>query len=157
MVGAVFPPFWLFGLRCPSTGACRLLVGATSQVPKWWPLGELMPMSIPWGICHQWPCPTSEPQPSPASPGDPPRPTGRSGPGSYGVTALPWVPVHMKPCVCPLRVESLFPSVLWSSCTQAPLASKVKCSGLLLPMPDPQAGAINVGLRTLTPVGEPLI
>ena len=28
--------------------------------------------------------------------------------------------------------------------------------GLLLPMPDPQAGESDVGLRTFTPVGEPL-
>ena len=46
-----------------------------------------------------------------------------------GVTALPWVPVHVKTCACPARVESLFPPVLWSSCTQAPLTSKAKCSG----------------------------
>ena len=26
-----FLPCWLFGLRCPSTGACRLLSGARSQ------------------------------------------------------------------------------------------------------------------------------
>ena len=35
----------------------------------------------------------------------------------------------MKPCACPPRVESLFPPVLWSSCTQAPLAFKAKGSG----------------------------
>ena len=87
-----------------------------------------MPINIPWGLCHQCPCPHSEPQPTPASPGEPPRPAGRSGPGSYGVTALPWVPVHMKPCVHPPRVESLFPPVVWSSCTQVPLAFKPKCS-----------------------------
>ena len=38
-------------------------------------------------------------------------------------------PVHVKSCVHPPRVESLFPPVLWSSCTQALLAFKVKCSG----------------------------
>ena len=32
--------------------------------------------------------PQREPQLPPASPGDPPRPAGRSGPGSYGVTAF---------------------------------------------------------------------
>ena len=37
--------------------------------------------------------------------------TGRSGTVSYGITALPWVPVHVKSCVWSLRVESLFP---WS-------------------------------------------
>ena len=38
-------------------------------------------------------------------------------------------PVHMKPCVCPPRVESLFPLVLWSTCTLASLAFKAKWSG----------------------------
>ena len=98
-------------------------------VPKWQLLGELMPMNIPWGLFHQCPCSHSEPQLTPASPGDPPRPAGRSCPGSCGVTALPWVPVHMKPCVHTPRVESLFPLVLCSSCTQALLAFKAKCSG----------------------------
>ena len=37
--------------------------------------------------------------------------------------------MHLKPCVCPLRVEFIFTPVLWSSCTQALLAFKAKCSG----------------------------
>ena len=86
-----------------------------ASVPKWQPPGELTLMSIPWGICHQCPCPHGEPQPTPANPRDPPRSAGKSGPGSYGVTALPWFPVHVKSCVHPPRVESLFPPVLWSS------------------------------------------
>ena len=129
MGGPVFPPCWLFGLRCPSTGEVQAVWWYQVSVPKWQPLGELTLMGIPWGICHQCPCLHSEPQLTPTSPGDPPRPTGGSGPGSYGVTALPWVPVHMKPCVHPPRVESLFPPILWSSCTQALLAFKAKCSG----------------------------
>lgn len=72
--------------------------------------------------------------------------------GSYGVTALPWVPVHMKICVnCP-RVESLFPQVLQRPCTQALLAFKDKCSGpLLLNARTPEP---NVGLRTFTSLSE---
>ena len=93
------------------------------------PLGELTLMNIPWGLCLQCPCPHSEPQLTPTSLGDPPRPAGRSGSGSYVVTALPWVPVHVKPYVHLSRVESLFLSVLCSSCTQAPKAFKAKCSG----------------------------
>ena len=116
-----------------------------------------MLMNIPWGLCHQCPCPHSEPQAALASSGYPPRLTGRSGPGSYGVTALPWVPVHMKPCVHPPRVESVFPPVLWSSCTQAPLAFKAKCSGgSSSQCQTPRLGEPDVGFRTLTPVGEPL-
>ena len=41
---------------------------------------------------------------------------------------FPWVLVLRRPCVHPSRVKSLFPPVRWSSCTQAPLAFKVKCS-----------------------------
>ena len=36
--------------------------------------------------------------------------------------------------VCPPAVESLFPPVLWSSCTQAPLACKADALGA--PPPD---------------------
>ena len=71
----------------------------------------------------------SELQPTRASPGDLPRPLGRSSPGSFGDTALCWVPVHMRPCVRPLGMESLYPSTLLGSHTQAPLAFKAKCSG----------------------------
>ena len=72
---------------------------------------------------------------------------------------LPWVLVHMRPCVCPPRVESLFPSVLLSSCNQAPLAFKAEYSGSSsswyqtsrLARLTPQ---FWVGLRTLTHVGK---
>ena len=74
-------------------------------------------------------CPLSEPQQPPAFPGDPPSPADRSDPDSYGVPALPWDPEHLKPCVHPLRMEYLFPTVLWSSCAQALLAFNAKCSG----------------------------
>ena len=46
MGGAVFLFCWLFGLRRPSTRACRLLGGARS-LPKWWPPGELTLTNIP--------------------------------------------------------------------------------------------------------------
>ena len=63
------------------------------SVPKRQPPGAFMPMFI-LRVSATSPCPHSEP--FAAFPGDPPRPTGRSDPGSYGVTALPWVPVHVK-------------------------------------------------------------
>ena len=47
-----------------------------------------------------------------ATPGDLLKHTGRSGSGSYEVTALPWFPMHVKPCVHPPIMEYLFPSVL---------------------------------------------
>ena len=49
----------------------------------------------------------------------------RSGPGSYGITALFWVPLHMKPP----RVESLFPLVLRSSCSLTLMTLNSKCPG----------------------------
>ena len=113
-----------------------------------------MPMSTLY-LHHKCPCFHSEPQPPPISPGDPLRPAGRSVPGSYGVTTLPWVPTHVKSCVCPPRLQSLSPPVLWSSCDQAQLAFKAKCSrGSSSPLPDPQTGEPDMGLRTLTPLRE---
>ena len=66
---------------------------------------------------------------TPVFPGCPPRTAVRFDPDSYGDFALPWDPVHVKVCVCLLRMGSPFPPVLWSSCTQAPLAFNARCSG----------------------------
>ena len=49
---------------------------------------------------------------SPTFPEDALRPLGRPGPGSCGVTASPWLAVHLKSSVCPARVESYGASVL---------------------------------------------
>ena len=85
-----------------------------------------MPRSTSQNFCCQCPCPHGESQPPPASAGDPPTLAGRSGSVSYGVTApSPWVPMRTLLCVCPPRVESLFPPVLSKSCNQIPLAFKV--------------------------------
>ena len=59
--------------------------------------------------------------------GGPLRPAPRSDSDSYGASALPWDPVHMKPCVHLSRMGSL-PPVLWSSCVQPPLAFTARCS-----------------------------
>ena len=61
----------------------------------------------------------------------------------------------MKTCVCLPNVESLFPPVLWSSCSQTSLAFNAKCSrGSSSQCQTSKAGKPNMGLRTLTPVGE---
>ena len=74
-----------------------------------------------------------------------------------------WTPVESLLCfgsqgtetLCvPSKVVSLLPSVLWSSCTQAPLAWKAKCSEILPPNCRPQAEEPDVGLGTLPPVEE---
>ena len=54
----------------------------------------------------------------------------RSGSASCRVTyPFPWVLVHTRFCLCPLRAESLFPPVLCKSCNQVLLAFKVKSPG----------------------------
>lgn len=55
MTGAVFSSC-LFGLRHLNIEACRLLGGSRWCLPKWQPLGELLLMNIPCGLCHQCPC-----------------------------------------------------------------------------------------------------
>ena len=89
-----------------------------------------MPKSTSQNFCCQCPCSCSEQQPPPVSAGDPPALAGRSSFVSYGVTApSPWVLMCTLLCVCPPRVESLFPSVLLKSCNQIPLAFKIWFSG----------------------------
>ena len=56
----------------------------------------------------------------------------------------------------PFKSGVLFPPVLWSSCTEALLASKPSALGLLLPKPDPKPGEPDLGLKTLTLVREHL-
>ena len=121
------------------------------------PLGEFTPMNIPWGLCHQCPCLHNESLLTPACPGGPARCMGRSGPGSYGVTALPWVPMHMKHFAHPPRLESLSSLLVWSSCMQkAPLAFKAKCpGGSSVQCPTSRQGRLIQGSE-LSPVGEPL-
>ena len=101
---------WVLVLKCGSLGALTLI-------------------DIPWYFHYQCRCPHSEQELTLASPGDPPRPLGMCNAGSYGGTALCWVPVSVRPCVRPPRVESLFSPTPWSSCTQLLLAFKAKCSG----------------------------
>lgn len=78
-------------------------------------LGPLTPVSL----SPQW-ATVSQETPTPAS---------SSGPGSYRVTALLCIPVHLKACVHPLGMESPFLPVVWSSYTQDPLVFKAKCPG----------------------------
>ena len=62
--------------------------------------------------------------------GDLPTLAGRSGSVSCGVTApILWVFVHAKFCLCPPKLEPLFPLVLWKSYNQILLAFKVRLPG----------------------------
>ena len=52
------------------------------------------------------------------------------GSGSFGVTArFLWVLVHARFCLCPARLESLFPPVFWKSYNQILLAFTVRFPG----------------------------
>ena len=69
------------------------------------------------------PGPCDESLPTHASTGDPPTLAGSFGSVSCGVTApFLWLLVCTRFCLCPPRLESLFPSVLWKSYNQIPLA-----------------------------------
>ena len=70
---------------------------------------------------------------------------------------LPWVLVCMRFCVCPLRAKSLFPPVPWGSLHLSSTGLQSQCSGGSFPWcRSPGLGSLAVGLRTLTPGGEPL-
>ena len=89
----------------------------------------------------------------PLFPGDPLRTAGSSDLDSYGVSALPWDPVHMKACVCLSRMESPFLPVPWSSWAQALMPLNAKCSKSSSPQCQiPRHGNLTWG----TPIGEPL-
>ena len=68
--------------------------------------------------------------PTPPNSRDSARPAGRSGPGSYQMTAFELVQVQMRFCVRPLKM-SLFPPVLWGLYGQM----------LVFPAPDLEWGA----------------
>ena len=88
--------------------------------------------------CCQCLCPCGVPLLTHASTGDPPTSSCSCGSVSCGVTApLLWVLVHARFCLCPPRLEflfpsvpprleSLFPPVLWKSCNQIPMVFKAR-------------------------------
>ena len=66
------------------------------------------------GLLLPVPCPCGEPMPTHASTGDPPTPAGSFGSVSWVVcSAFLWVLLCTRFCLCPPRLESLLPSVLW--------------------------------------------
>ena len=103
------------------------LMGGGQIFPKWPLPRELTLMIILKNFASNF-LPHNKPQLPPVFPGAPPRSADRYDPDSYGVSALPWDPVHMKICVYPSRVESLLPPSLWSSSAPSLLALNAKCS-----------------------------
>lgn len=68
-----------------------------------------------------------ESQPTPTSPGDPPRPCLAWDPMKS--LLFPWVPVYMRTYEDPPMPEFLFLPIPWNSFNQAPLTFKARCSG----------------------------
>lgn len=69
---------------------------------------------------------------------------------------LPWIQEHVRLCVHPVRVKSLFPIPLGSPESKSHRPSKPNDLGTQLPRQDPQPGKSDMGLRPLAPWGEPL-
>ena len=117
-------PTWI--VVCP--GASQQLTDCWGQIfPKWPPPEKGMLLNIPESFAFNV-LPSQQAIFTPVFPGCPPRTAVRFDLGSYGDLALPWDLVHVKVCVRLLRMGSPFPPVLWSSCTQAPLAFSARCS-----------------------------
>ena len=88
-----------------------------SQIfPKWPPPEKGRLLNIPESFAFNI-LPLQQATFTPVFSGCPPRTAIRFDPDSYGAFASPWDPVHVKVCVRLLRMGSLFPPVLWSSCT----------------------------------------
>ena len=121
MGGADFPPCWLFGLRQPNTGAYMgSLVGLMTDSGRVHTKEYFPELLLPVCLSPPWATAT-------------PRLCRRSSNTSrlvwfsfpWGHCSFPWVLMCTLLCVCPPRVESLFPPVLSKSCNQIPLTFKV--------------------------------
>ena len=115
-------------------------------------------MSTPQNYCCQCLCPCSEPQlPPPHSAVDTSIPGSSSGPCLYEVTGFFPVSWCTRDPVCPLQVWSFcFPQSYEIPVIKLHWPSKQIPGGILLLLSDPQAREPDMGLRTITPVGEPL-
>ena len=120
MIGVALCPWYLFVLRRPSPGVYGLYGRVNGKLQEdLWPGGSF-----------QCPHPCGAPLLTHASTEGPPTLAGSFGSVSCGVTApLRWVLMQAKFCLCPPTLESLFPSVLWKSYNQIPLACKVRYLG----------------------------
>ena len=120
-----------------------------------WGIAALMPMNTPFYLHHQCPCHYSEPQPPP-----PPQETLQDQ--QVGLAQVPMKSLlfflgpsaHKTFCAPSKSGVSISPEEFLQS-SPTGLQSQMLW-GLLLLMPDPQTGESDLGLITLTPVGEPL-
>ena len=127
--GAVFLPCWLFGLRSSRHGANSLLGEDRHCCQN----GSLCESSHPWVLPNISATRSLNPQWTTATPLTFQKTLQDQQVGlvqaSMKSIIFSWVPVCMRPCVCPPSVLFLFSPVLWSSCNLAPHAFKTKCSG----------------------------
>ena len=130
MCGAVLPPSqFCLSWGDPALGSMGSMVGLTATSKRAHTKGTSQ------DCCFQCPpppapCSHSGPMLTHASTGDPPILACRSGKSLVGVTIpFPWVLMCTGFCLCPPIVESLFPPVLWKSCSSISLAFKVRLSG----------------------------
>ena len=77
-------------------------------------------------------------------------------PAPFKLLLLPWVPVHARFCVHPLRVESLFSTALWSHESKRHWPSKPNVLAACFLSAGPPGWGAYVGLRPLAPLVEPL-
>ena len=103
MGGAVIPPGLLFALALISAD------GYSQIFPKWPPPGKGILLNIPKSFASNV-LPSQQATFTSVFPGGPPRTAVRSDPDSYGDFFLSWDPVHVKDCVCLLRVGSPLPT-----------------------------------------------
>ena len=121
MGGAGFPPSWLFGLRRPNTEAyLGSLVGLMADSGRAHTKEYFPELLLPVFLSSRWA--TANPRLC-RRPSNTSRWVWFSLP--WGHCSFPWVLMHTLLCVCPPRVESLFPPVLSKSCNQILLAFKV--------------------------------
>ena len=112
-------------------------------------------MNVLQYICHQGLCPQVELQLPPTSSGDSRRPAIRSGPGSCQITAFALGPSTCEILCAPFINEvSISPSPLGLLLLSPSGLQSQMLWGLMFPVPDTGAGETDMGLRTLTPVGE---
>ena len=100
--------------------------------------------------CCQCPHACGEPLPTQSSTGDPPTLACSFGSVSCGVTApFLWIMVHARFCLCPPRLESLFPPFLCKSCDQILLGLGQIPWGSPVPLSVPQTGETWCGVPNL--------
>ena len=89
--------------------------------------------------------PCGDPLPTHSSTGGPPILADSCGSVSCGATASLWVLVCTKFCLCPPKLESLYPLVLWKSYNQISLALKARFPGDSQPLCQiPRLGSLKL-------------